>query len=87
MVTMFNTNNIPVVTEELLALFFKGKKLPKGEDPYLDFYQFMEFALSKVSDQDFRGFMRKLKIKIAKIREEKSDETENKQFNDNEGER
>jgi hypothetical protein len=72
MVTMFNTNNIPVETEELLNLFFKDKKLPKGEDPYLDFYQFMEFALSKICDQDFRLFMRMLKVKIAKLKADSS---------------
>ena len=61
-VEMFKKNNIPVQKEELIHLFFKdknNKKLPKV--PYLDFYQFMEFALSKESDQEFRNFMRKYK--------------------------
>lgn len=65
MVVMFNTNKIPVEEEELVGLFFKDKKLRKDEEPYLDFYQFMLFALSKASDQDFRSFMRKLKKKKA----------------------
>ena len=65
MVVMFNTNKIPVEEEELVGLFFKDKKLRKDEEPYLDFYQFMLFALSKACDQDFRSFMRKLKNKKA----------------------
>jgi hypothetical protein len=65
MVVMFNTNKIPVEEEELVGLFFKDKKLRKDEEPYLDFYQFMLFALSKACDQDFRSFMRKLKKKKA----------------------
>ena len=55
MVEMFNRNNIDVTMKELLVLFFKGKKINKNEDPYLNVYQFIEFALN---------FMRKIKKKI-----------------------
>ena len=63
MVIMFNSNNINVTKEELKAIFFKKDKNLSNENLYLDFYQFMEFALNKVCDQDFRIFMRKLKMK------------------------
>ena len=69
MVEMFNRNNIDVTMKELLVLFFKGKKINKNEDPYLNVYQFIEFALSKESDQNFRNFMRKIKKKIYKKKE------------------
>lgn len=78
---MFNTNKIPVTEEELIKLFFKDKPIPKGEEPYLDFYQFLQFALSKESDQDFRNFMRQLKVKTLELNREqaKLDEYDNKQ--------
>ena len=63
MVEMFNQNHIKATTKELVNLFFKGKKF-REEDImklYLDFYQFMNFALTK--DQDFREFMREIKLK------------------------
>lgn len=63
MVIMFKTNNIKVVQEDLKTLFFKDDKKLSDDDLYLDFYQFMEFALNKECDQDFRLFMRKLKNK------------------------
>ena len=63
MVIMFNTNNIHVSKEELKDLFFKKNKKISDDELFLDFYQFMEFALNKVCDQDFRIFMRKLKKK------------------------
>ena len=71
MTTMFNTNNINVTEEELCDLFFKGKKYKKADinKLYLDFFQFMNFALSKKSDQDFRIFMRKIKEKKMKEKE------------------
>jgi hypothetical protein len=69
---MFDTNNIPVEMEQLVYLFFKGKDMPKNEkDYYLDFFQFMEFALSKEADQAFREFMRNVK---EKVRQQKLDE-------------
>lgn len=62
MITMFDTNRIPCNKNELVGLFF-GSKQPKSEDDlYLDFYQFMEFALSKQADENFRKFMRKIKF-------------------------
>lgn len=76
MVTMFKTNHIDVTEDDLCSLFFKGKKFRKEDinKLYLDFYQFMQFALSKASDQDFRVFMRKIKSKILK---EKAKEMQN----------
>ena len=69
MVNMFNRNNINVTMVELLALFFRGKSIPKNVSPFLNVYQFIEFALSKDSDQEFRNFMRKIKKKIFKKNE------------------
>ena len=71
MVTMFKTNHIDVTEDDLCSLFFKGKKFRKEDinKLYLDFYQFMQFALSKASDQDFRIFIRKIKEKIMKEKE------------------
>ena len=71
MTTMFNTNNINVTEEDLCELFFKGKKYKKEDinKLYLDFFQFMNFALSKKSDQDFRVFMRNIKEKKMKEKE------------------
>ena len=71
MTTMFNTNNINVTEEDLCGLFFKGKKYKKEDinKLYLDFFQFMNFALSKKSDQDFRVFMRAIKEKKMKEKE------------------
>jgi len=63
LVIMFNSNNINVTKDELKALFFKKEQKLSEDELYLDFYQFMEFALNKVCDQDFRIFMRKLKNK------------------------
>lgn len=81
MVEMFNQNHIKATTKELVNLFFKGKKF-REEDImklYLDFYQFMNFALTK--DQDFREFMREIKLKREKdndgFNSEKSDEEKN----------
>ena len=63
---MFNKNNIEVEETELIKLFFKNKKIPRGEDPYLDFFQFMEFALSKDADQHYTNYMRDVKIRHTK---------------------
>lgn len=72
MVTMFKTNHINVTEDDLCSLFFKGKKFRKEDinKLYLDFFQFMNFALSKKSDQDFRVFMRQIKEKKMKEKEE-----------------
>ena len=72
MTTMFNTNNINVTEEDLCGLFFKGKKYKEKDinKLYLDFFQFMNFALSKKSDQDFRVFMRAIKEKKMKEKEQ-----------------
>ena len=71
MTTMFNINNINVTEEDLCGLFFEGKKYKKEDinKLYLDFFQFMNFALSKKSDQDFRVFMRNIKEKKMKEKE------------------
>ena len=63
LVTMFNENNIKANEEDLVKLFFKNKKNKKKEyfKLYLTFYQFLNFALH--NDEEFRKFMRKLKIK------------------------
>ena len=63
MFTMFNQNKIFADINELINLFFKNKKYKKKEimNLYLDFFQFMQFALNK--DQEFRNFMRKIKEK------------------------
>ena len=69
MVEMFNQNHIHANLLDLKNLFFKGKNV-KEEDImklYLDFYQFMNFALTK--DQDFREFMREIKLKNKKKEE------------------
>ena len=63
MVEMFNQNHINANLEDLRNLFFKDKHVKKEDimKLYLDFYQFMNFALTK--DQDFREFMREIKAK------------------------
>ena len=69
MVEMFNQNHINANLRDLVNLFFKGQNI-KEEDImklYLDFYQFMNFALTK--DQDFREFMREIKLKTKKKEE------------------
>ena len=80
MAVMFKTNHINVTEDDLCGLFFKGKKYRKEDinKLYLDFFQFMNFALSKSSDQDFRIFMRKVKEKILKEKEQERIEEEKK---------
>ena len=80
MAMMFKTNHINVTEDDLCSLFFKGKKYRKEDinKLYLDFFQFMNFALSKSSDQDFRIFMRKVKEKILKEKELERIEEEKK---------
>ena len=78
MVEMFNQNHINASLEDLKNLFFKDKKVNKEDimKLYLDFYQFMNFALTK--DQDFRNFMREIKErnkkKEKKPRDKKNEE-------------
>ena len=78
MVEMFNQNHINASLEDLKNLFFKDKKVNKEDimKLYLDFYQFMNFALTK--DQDFRNFMREIKErnkkKEKKLRDKKNEE-------------
>ena len=63
----FNQNNIKAEPEDIVNLFFKDKQIKKKEDLkklYLDFYQFINFALEK--DQEFREFMRNIKKKYLK---------------------
>ena len=43
MVEMFKKNKIYVEESELIKLFFKDKKINRGEDPYLNFYQFSKY--------------------------------------------
>ena len=75
MVEMFNQNHIDANLEDLRNLFFKDKHVKKEDimKLYLDFYQFMNFALTK--DQDFRQFMREIKAKRkSKIKDGKNNE-------------
>ena len=77
MVEMFNQNHINANLEDLRNLFFKDKHVKKEDimKLYLDFYQFMNFALTK--DQDFREFMREIKAKRKSNKEgKKNDEDE-----------
>ena len=72
LVQLFKENNINVDIKELKNLFLKNvnnkkKKSDSANLLYLDFYEFMNFALSR--DQDFRLFMREIK------RKNKMDET------------
>ena len=67
MVEMFHKNNLFVSADELINLFFSGKKIPSKSlnNLYLDFNQFIDFALNK--DQEFREFMRKIRSKYCQI--------------------
>ena len=49
MVEMFNQNNISATMDELVTLFFKGKKFKSEniEKLFLNFYQFMMFFLNE----------------------------------------
>ena len=78
-VKLFKENNIEVDVKELKNLFLKqinNNKSKKGQPHnllYLNFYQFMNFALSK--DQDFMLFMRKIKRKFKKEERKRSSKT------------
>lgn len=66
-VKMFNQNHIKAGKSDIVNLFFKHKIIKRKEDIVklnLGFYQFINFALKK--EQDFRNFMRKIKLKYAK---------------------
>ena len=61
-INMFKKNNIHVNFQEIKNLFFKNSRNIKNKNEIMmDFYEFLNFALSK--DQDFRKFMRKIKKK------------------------
>jgi len=78
-VKLFKENNIEIDIKELKNLFFKhinNNKSKKGQPAnllYLNFYQFMNFALSK--NQDFMLFMRKIKKKYKKEERKRSSNT------------
>ena len=76
--SLFNQNDIKVNEDELVKLFFQNKKYKKKDYDklYLNFYQFLKFALNK--GHDFRLFMRKLK---SKLEEEKKKNKDNKDKN------
>ena len=68
-VNLFKQNNINVEINEIKKLFFDNVKLTNKKDEsknslYLDFYQFLNFALKR--EQDFRQFMRKVKKRNTK---------------------
>ena len=67
LVSLFNQNHIRADIKDLVKLFFKDKKIKKEDymKLYLNFYQFLTFALTK--EQDFRQFMRNIKEKYNKI--------------------
>ena len=69
MYKMFNENHINVNFDELVDLFFTGKKFKKEDimKLYLDFYQFLQFALNK--GDEYRQFMRNIKKKRNKKNE------------------
>ena len=76
-VKMFNQNHITAGKNDIFNLFFKHKIIKKEKDIkklHLGFYQFIIFALKK--EQEFRDFMRKIKLKYKK--------KENNEYNNNE---
>ena len=72
LVSLFNQNNIRADIKDIANLFFKDKKIKKEDymKLYLNFYQFLTFALTK--EQDFRQFMRNIKEKEEKNNWEES---------------
>ena len=76
LVKLFNQNHIKADVEEIVKLFFKDKNVKKDDylKLYLNFYQFLNFALSQ--EPDFRQFMRKIKEKYES--NEKNDDNEDK---------
>ena len=75
MLEMFESNKISANINDLVDLFFRGKKFKEKEvlKLYLNFHQFINFALTK--DQDFRQFMRNIKERAEK---EKNNNTKNR---------
>ena len=71
MLEMFMSNKISANINDLVELFFKGKKFKEKEvmKLYLNFHQFIYFALTK--DQDFRQFIRIIKERAEKEKEKK----------------
>ena len=66
MVKLFKNNGIEIDINSIKDLFFKNIELTREKNLpinllYLDFYQFMNFALSR--EQDFRKFIREIKKK------------------------
>ena len=72
---MFESNKIPANINDLVDLFFKGKKFKEKEimKLYLNFHQFINFALTK--DQEFREFMRNLREKREKEKKKEKKKT------------
>ncbi len=75
LLSLFNQNNIRADIEELVGLFFKDKNIKKEDYSklYLNFYEFLNFALTK--EQDFRQFMRNIKEKYKN--EQKGNDNDN----------
>ena len=78
---MFEANKISASINDLVDLFFKGKKFKQSEimKLYLNFHQFINFALTK--DKEFREFMRNTR---KKLEQEKNQTKNNKSQIDNE---
>lgn len=76
MFTMFNQNNISADINELVKLFFNDDKSKSKNimNLYLDFFQFMQFALK--DEQKFLNFMRDIKKKYKK-KNKKNEKDEN----------
>ena len=76
---LFNQNHIMANIEELVKLFFSDKKVKKEDyfKLYLNFYEFLNFALTK--EQNFRNFMRKIKEKYKKMENNEKKNVENKE--------
>ena len=72
---MFESNKIPANINDLVDLFFKGKKFKESEimKLYLNFHQFINFALTK--DKEFREFMRNIREKVEKENKKETNKT------------
>ena len=92
MLEMFMSNKISANINDLVELFFRGKKFKEKEvmKLYLNFHQFIYFALTK--DQDFRQFIRIIKERSDKEKKIKEKNklgitTNNSNEEDNENEK